>query len=74
MHVTPEELDNAIFKLKRKKATGPDNIPNEIFIEADDETRLIYLENFNKISRTKEIPEEWQNGEIKRIYKGKGTK
>ncbi len=25
----------AIAKLKRKKATGPDQIPNEAFIESD---------------------------------------
>ena len=69
-----QELNNAIKKLKRKKATGPDNIPNEIFIEADQETKSIYLRNFNEINKTMNIPVNWQEGEIIRIYKGKGVK
>lgn len=32
---TRDELNNIIRKLKRGKACGPDNIPNEAFIEAD---------------------------------------
>ena len=72
--MTTKELDKAIKKLKRKKATGPDKIPNEIFIEADKETRNIYLKAMNNINRTMEIPDIWQNGEIRRLYKGKGVK
>ena len=30
--IDEKEINNAIKKLKRKKSTGPDNIPNEIFI------------------------------------------
>ena len=71
---TAEELNSAIKKIKRNKSTGPDNIPNEVFIESDMETREIYRENFNNINRKMEIPEQWQEGEIKRLYKGKGTK
>ena len=69
-----KELDTVISKLKRRKATGPDNIPNEIFLEADKETKEIYLEHYNNINETMEIPEEWQKGNIKRLYKGKGIK
>ena len=69
-----KELDTVISKLKRRKATGPDNIPNEIFLEADKETKEIYLEHYNSINETMEIPEEWQKGNIKRLYKGKGIK
>ena len=36
--ITEKELNYAIKKLKRKKATGPDKIPNEIFIEASPNT------------------------------------
>ena len=71
---TSEELDNVIKKLQRKKAIGPDNIPNELFIEADKDTKQIYLEHFNSINQSMEIPEEWQEGNIKRLYKGKGEK
>ena len=69
-----EELDKTIRNLKRKKSTGPDNIPNEAFIEANQETRKIILEEMNKIQDHEEIPAIWQEGEIVRLYKGKGMK
>ena len=69
-----KELNSVIKKLKRKKAIGPDNIPNELFIEANEDTKQIYLEHFNSINQSMEIPEEWQEGNIKRLYKGKGEK
>ena len=71
---TAEELDKVITRLKRKKAIGPDNIPNEAFIEANEDVREIYREHFNEINQTMEIPEEWQEGNLKRLYKGKGQK
>ena len=37
--ITSKEMNEAIKKLKRKKSLGPDGIPNEIFIEAEPETR-----------------------------------
>ena len=69
-----QELNKCIKTLKRRKSTGPDNIPNEALIEADPITRAIYLETLNKVYTEEIIPQEWQHGEIKRIYKGKGTK
>ncbi len=44
-----EELTTSIKKLKRKKSTGPDLMPNEIFIEADEKTKEIYLYTLNQI-------------------------
>ena len=69
-----EELNKCIKTLKRRKSTGPDRIPNEIFIEADENTKKIYLQNLNKIYDHEKIPTQWQHGEIIRIYKGKGKK
>ena len=69
-----EELTKAIKKLRRKKATGPDEIPNEAFIEANITTKTIYLQQMNALNKTKEIPSAWQEGEICRLYKGKGKK
>ena len=71
---TQEELNRAIKRLKRKKATGPDDIPNEVFIEANSETKNIYVKALNQVNKEMIIPEEWQKGEICRIYKGKGIK
>ena len=72
--ITMEELKKSIKRLKRNKSVGPDQIPNEMFIEATEETKEIFLEIMNQIDRTEEIPSGWQQGEIKRIYKGKGSK
>ena len=72
--ISMEKLMKSIKKLKRNKATGPDELPNEIFIEADEGTRIIYLEAMNKINKERSIPDIWQQGEICRLYKGKGTK
>ena len=69
-----KKLNTAIKKLKRKKSKGPDNIPNESFIEADQETRTIYQAILNKITKTETIPQEWQEGEMITMYKGKGIK
>ena len=71
---TYEELDKCIKKLKTRKSTGPDNIPNEAIIKADITTREIYLTILNEIYCNESIPTEWQEGEIIRIYKGKGEK
>ena len=69
-----EEFTKCIKKLKRKKAAGPDMIPNEAFIEADDENKAVFLEAMNNINMNKTIPDIWQEGEICRLYKSKGTK
>ena len=71
---TAQELNKVIAKLKRNKATGPDNIPNTAFIEANKQTRTIILKALNHITSTKNIPTQWQKGEVIRPYKGKGVK
>ncbi len=72
--ITNKELNKAIKRLKRGKSCGPDNIPNEAFIEANTETREFFKEAFNIIHSKEAIPKQWQEGTIKRLYKGKGTK
>ena len=71
---TMKELNIVIKSLKPNKATGPDQIPNEIFIKATNTTRKIILEMVNKILREKDIPEKWKEGEVVTIYKGKGKR
>ncbi len=72
--ITMKELNQAIGKLKTAKSTGPDDIPNEIFIRATNQTRETYLKILNKIHTNENIPEPWKKGNIKRLYKGKGMK
>ena len=67
-------MEYTIKRLKRNKSLGPDKIPNEIFIEANKETKKIYQEIMNTVYKEEVIPERWQEGEIKRLYTGKGQK
>ncbi len=62
--ISKQEIKVAIAKLKRKKTTGPDQIPNEVFIEADEKTRKIDREVLNKLTKSQDIPEEWQECEF----------
>ena len=59
---------------ENNKAPGPDKLPNEIFTHANHRTREIYLKEINKLIQTYKIPDQWQIGEITRLYKGKGVK
>ena len=68
------ELENAIKALKQNKANGPDNIPNEFLINANQHTKELILNIFNQIFDSEDIPESWKSGILTRIYKGKGTK
>ena len=45
-------------QLKNNKAPGPDKIPNEIFINANQTTREIYLKEINKIIQSYDIPDQ----------------
>ncbi len=72
--ISEKELNAAIKSLKRNKACGPDMIPNEVFIEGGPLLKKEIIKHFNKISHEYTIPKQWQEGEIKRLYKGKGNK
>ena len=71
---TEKELDKAIKTLRRGKCPGPDNIPNGVFVKATGSTRKVYLKMLNHVLEKGSIPEQWLNGNIIRLYKGKGTK
>ena len=72
--ITQEEIKNTVKKLKKGKAPGPDNLPNEALKEANEETLEIIRQVFDNISQEKNIPEQWQKGNINRLYKGKGKR
>ncbi len=61
--ITKQQLNIARAK-QRKKATRPDQVPNEAFIEADIKTKDIYRQALNNLMITQTIPEEWQEGKI----------
>ena len=72
--INEKEFNQAIKKLKRNKSLGPDKIPNELFIEANKQNREILREIIENVHRSENIPPSWEEGEIIRLYKGKGQK
>ena len=68
------EMINVIRNLKAGKAPGPDGIPNEAMKYANNQTLHIYGQEMNKILKHMEIPEQWNEGNLKRLFKGRGIK
>ena len=72
--ISDKEMDKIIKTLKRNKNLGPDKIPNEIFIEANKETKQLLKTMIENIHITENILPSWKEDEIIRLYKGKGQK
>ena len=54
--ISDKEMDGIIKKLKRNKSLGPDKIPNEIFIEANRETKQLLKTMIENIHITEYTP------------------
>ena len=67
--IKEEEIMNAIKKLKRRKATGIDGIPNEAWREGIEQLKEELKISLNKVWTEGLFPEEWKTGKIKPIYK-----
>ena len=66
------EVKEALKRMKIGKALGPYGIPIEAWKCMGDDC-LSWLTNvFNKIFRTKRIPDEWKKSIMVPIYKNKG--
>jgi hypothetical protein len=70
---TLEELDIAICKLSTKKATGTDNIPNEVWKSLSLEQKYFLLDSYNHCWNTRIFPEAWSEIVMTPIFK-KGDK
>ena len=60
--------------LKWSKRLGREKMPKEHLIEANKETGELLREIFEKVYRSQDISHSWEEGEILRLYKGKGLK
>ena len=69
---TLEELKKVLKKILSGKASGPDEIPPEIFKYGGETLENILLEMVNEIKESSEIPEQWNYVDISTIYKNKG--
>ena len=70
--VTERDVRAALKKMKNNKATGPDQIPGEVWKVLGDEGVRILKDVFNMVIKTGRMPEEWRKSILVPIYKGKG--
>ena len=69
--VIREEVKNALRKMKKAKAVGPDELPVEVW-KCMEEMGIEFLTRmFNRLLIGEQMPEEWRNVFIP-IYKNKG--
>lgn len=67
--ITERELEEAINRLKKKKAPGEDGICNEQIIHANGKTKRRILELLNKVWKGEGWPKRWNKGIIQPIFK-----
>ena len=71
--VTRKEVKNALRRIIKGKAAGPDELPLEIW-KCMGEMRIKFLTRlFNRLSMGDRMPEEWRRSVLIPIYKNKGN-
>jgi len=66
---TPDELDEALTKLKKKKAPGPDGITNEMLIHLGKDAKKVLLKIYNQSWKYGIVPSKWKEAIIVPIHK-----
>ncbi|XP_074327960.1 uncharacterized protein LOC141665877 [Apium graveolens] len=66
------EVKGSLHKMGRGKATGPDQIPIEVWLCLGEEGEQWLTRLFDSILRTSDIPQEWRLSMVVPIYKNKG--
>ena len=70
--VSREEIKNAVRKMKKGKAVGPDELPVEVW-KCMGEMGIKFLTRlFNRLLMGERMPEEWKRSVFIPIYKSKG--
>ena len=69
--ISKEEIKNALRRMKKGKAVGPDELPVEIW-KCMEEMGIKFLTRlFNRLLVAKRMPEEWKKSVLISIYKNK---
>ena len=69
---TPQDIMEALAKLKKKKSGGSDQIINEFLKHSRHEFASYYTRIFNSILESGHLPDDWCSSVIRPIYKNKG--
>ena len=70
--ITAAEVERALRKMKKGKATGPDDIPVEAWKVLGRIGVEILLRIFTTIMETENMPDEWRQSTLIPIFKNKG--
>ena len=70
--ITNAEIEMALRKMKNGKATGPDNLPVEVWKSLGRTVVNFLKEALNKITDEEKIPDIWRKSILIPIYKNKG--
>ena len=68
---TEHELDNALHKMRHRRAPGPDHAPVELWKFAPRPFRLLLLSHYNEVFTTASSPSAWSLAHVVMIFKGK---
>lgn len=66
--LTQEELDAALRRMAKGKATGPDEIPAAVWTALDDDNREALLRVLNKWWKQLRVPNELLQAEVVSIF------
>ena len=70
--VSRKEVKNALRRMKKGKAVGPDEFPTEVW-KCMGEMRIKFLNRmFNRLLVGERMPKEWRRSVLIQIYKNKG--
>ena len=70
--VSREEVKNALRRMKKGKAVGPDELPVEVWKCMGEMGIKFWTRQFNRLLMGERMPEEWRRSVLIPIYKNKG--
>ena len=71
-YVSREEVKNALKKMKKVEAAGPDELPVEVWKCMGEMWIKFLIRLFNRLLVGERMPEEWRRSVLIPIYKNKG--
>ena len=70
--VSREKVKNALRRMKKGKAAGPDELPVEVWKCMEKMSIKFLTRLFNRLLMGERMPEEWRRSVLIPIYKNKG--
>ena len=70
--ISGEEVRTGLWKIKKGKTQGPDDILTEAWIALRNKAVEFLVNVFNRLLREEKMPDEWRRRVLVPLYKGKG--